>query len=972
MRGYCREGLRGGASWNTLLPPTMNIVRPGPSANGVGAARCVRVFQTVGWTERGATLPGIVEPHAGAWRAAITGGNGHGRAPWVRARLHVLLGWLTLVLAIASASGAEPKRVLLIHSFGRNFPPFNTLSAILQTELVSQSPEPLDLCEVSLESGRLPDTAQEGPLVDYLRALFSGRRLDLVVPIGGPAARFAQRHRQALFPGTPMLIAATDERLVQQTALTTQDTVVPVRNDLPRMFQTILDLLPQTTNIAVVIGKSPLEKFWLGEIQRASQRFTNQVGFLWLNELSFAETLERCAALPPCSAIFYPLLVTDAEGVPRSEEDVLPRLRDVGSAPLFGLHETQLGRGIVGGPLMGIAELSRNTARVAMRILAGEAPDSIRPSPQEPGSPQFDWRELRRWGISEARLPAGSVVRFRQPGFWRRYWWLVCAGALFGAVEAALIVGLLINRARRRQGEAVATLTADLSSRLINLPPGEVDRAIEEAQRRVCECLGLDISTLWQWAPDESETLIMTHIYRRLPGPATPERFEAQEHFPWALRQLKAGRVVALSMNRVPAEAARDLEAWRHFRLKTVLHLPLSVGGGPPIGLLAFNDTRTDREWTPTLVQRLQLVAQVFANALARKHADHELHASERRYRTLHESMREAFVSVEMTGRLQEFNAVFKRMLGYSDEELRRLTYPDLTPERWHTMEAGIIRDQVLARGYSDVYEKEYRRKDQTVFPVELRTFLIRDESGRPVAMWAIVRDITERKQDQEALREFSVRLIRTQEEERSRLARELHDDITQRLARLAIDVGRAEMGTAGAPSAEAARSVREELIRLSEDVHALSYRLHPSIIEDLGIAAAIKAEAERVERQGPIPVNVTVQDIPESVASQPALCVFRVVQEALRNTVRHARARVVKISLRGLDGGLQLAVQDDGCGFDPVAQRDRPSLGLASMRERVHLIGGEFDVESALGRGTTIVAWVPTENAKSQGLKAR
>jgi len=865
------------------------------------------------------------------------------------------------------AVGAEPERVLFIHSFSRDFAPFDAFSGILRAELVSQSPRPVDVSEVSLESARFGDTIQEEALVDYLQTLFAGRRVDLVVPIGGPAAKFAQRQRQALFPGTPMLIAASDKRHLEQTVLATQDTAVAASNEPSWVIRTILDILPQTTNIVVVIGNSPLDQFWLREICDAFQRSTHQVGLQWLNELSFAEMLKHCAALPPRSAIFYPLLAVDAEGVPRWGEGTLNRLHDVANAPLFGLHTTQLGRGIVGGPLMDIEELGRKTAEVAKRILDGEAPGGIRIPPQEPGVPQFDWRELQRWGISEARLPAGSVVRFRQPSFWDRYWWLAGGVVLFGALETALIVGLLVSRARRRQGEAVATLIADLSSRFINLPSGEVDRAIEDAQRRVCEYLGLDISTLWRWAPGESETLVMTHIYRRSPGPATPERFEAQEHFPWALGQLKAGRVVALSVNRVPAEADRDAKVWRHFGLKTVLHLPLSVGGRPPLGLLAFNDTQTDREWTHTLVQRLRLVAEIFANALERQQADQKLNASERRYRTLHESMREAFVSVDMTGRIYDFNAVFKDMLGYSDEELRRLTYLDLTPERWHATDAGVIRDQVLVRGYSEVYEKEYRRKNGAVFPVELRTFLIRDGSGRPEAMWAIVRDVTDRKRDQEALRGFSARLIRTQEEERSRLARELHDDITQRLARLAIDVGQAEAETSGSPSSETVRSVREELIRLSEDVHALSYRLHPSIIEDLGVGPAIKAEAERFQRQHSLPIEVTVWDVPESVSPEAALCVFRVVQEALRNVVRHARASVVKIALRGLDGGLQLAVQDDGCGFNQVAQRDHPSLGLASMRERVHLNGGELEVESAPGRGTTVMAWV----ALGEGLKA-
>jgi len=247
-----------------------------------------------------------------------------------------------------------------------------------------------------------------------------------------------------------------------------------------------------------------------------------------------------------------------------------------------------------------------------------------------------------------------------------------------------------------------------------------------------------------------------------------------------------------------------------------------------------------------------------------------------------------------------------------------------------------------------------------------LLSFNVLERAGRLFGVSVFGKDITERKRTEEALHNFSARLIHAQEEERSRLARELHDDITQRLARLAIDVGRSRPRTSVPLPAQTVRDVREELIRLSEDVHALSYRLHPSILEDLGLAAALRVEVERCERQGPAPIDVQIQEIPESLSRDVALCVFRVAQEALRNAVRHASARAMKLSLRGLDGGLQLAVQDDGRGFDPALQRDRPSLGLASMRERIHLIGGELDIESAPGHGTTVLAWMPL-NGKSR-----
>lgn len=129
-----------------------------------------------------------------------------------------------------------------------------------------------------------------------------------------------------------------------------------------------------------------------------------------------------------------------------------------------------------------------------------------------------------------------------------------------------------------------------------------------------------------------------------------------------------------------------------------------------------------------------------------------ELLKSEKRYRTLHESMRDAFVSVDMQGRTLDFNNAYLQMLGYTEAEIRGLTYVDITPSRWHESEAKIVAEQILPRGYSDVYEKEYRKKDGTIIPVELRTVLIKDETGRPAFMWAIVRDITAGKKTAERI----------------------------------------------------------------------------------------------------------------------------------------------------------------------------------------------------------------------------
>jgi signal transduction histidine kinase len=224
-----------------------------------------------------------------------------------------------------------------------------------------------------------------------------------------------------------------------------------------------------------------------------------------------------------------------------------------------------------------------------------------------------------------------------------------------------------------------------------------------------------------------------------------------------------------------------------------------------------------------------------------------------------------------------------------------------------------------------------------------------------------------ERARAEEAAHELSGQLINAQEEERSRLARELHDDVTQRLALLAIDAGREERRSASPAGGSAMRTMREGLVRLSEDVHALSYRLHPSILEDLGLIEALKSECDRFSRTCSIRLEANPRDIPDKLPHDVALCLFRIAQEALRNIARHARATRVEVRLRPLAGGVQLAVKDNGTGFDPAQHRSRISLGHASMRQRVFFIGGKVDIVSSPGQGTTIRAWVPLQGEQSE-----
>ena len=586
------------------------------------------------------------------------------RRALLRAICMAVVAMASLPAAAAADADASPKRVLIIHSFGRDFAPYDTVVASFRRELASRGQQPVLFFEAALDAGRVIGPKEEATFAAYLGARFAEPAPDLVVGSAGPAARFLLRHGRELFPRVPLLLTAIDVRVMPRAVLKPGDAVVATQLDLTRAFDSLLRVRPDTRRIAIVLGDTPLERFWRKEMQRDLAFLDGRVDLIWLDALSLADTKQRVAALPPDSAVFYGLMVVDGAGVPHERLEALTELKRVALVPIFSLFETELGQGVIGGPYLSQTRVGQEAARLALQRLGpgpAAAPETVTIGMD---AVAYDARELRRWHIDESRLPPGSELLFRESPPWVHYRKEIVAIAGVIMAQAGLIAALLLQRARRRRAEL------------------------------------------------EARTL-----------------------------------------------------------------------GG---------------------------------------------------------------------------------------------------------------------------------------------------------------------------------RLITAHEDEGRRLARELHDDVTQRLAGLSIEA--ATLQRLGEPAARAAaeQSISGELAHLSRDVHALSYRLHPSVIDDLGLEQALRMECERAARRGAVEVDLRCDAASGALRGEPALCLFRVAQEALRNALRHAQARRVEVHLRPERGGAELSVVDDGRGFDPQAGRERASLGLASMRERVALLGGWWAVHSRPGQGTRITAWVP------------
>ncbi len=385
-----------------------------------------------------------------------------------------------------------------------------------------------------------------------------------------------------------------------------------------------------------------------------------------------------------------------------------------------------------------------------------------------------------------------------------------------------------------------------------------------------------------------------------------------------------------------------------------------------------------------------------------------ESHAgSEEPYRRLFESSREGIILVDMAGYITAANPALQQMLGRSLEELRKITYLQLTPKRWHAMQERIIQDQVLKRGYSDEYEKEYIRKDGGIVPISKRVWLLKDDRGKPIGMWGLIRDITEQKKAEQALRESEKReraraeelrllnqelesrvaqrteeatqraaqlqalaaeLTNAEERERRRLAQILHDHLQQFL------VG-ARMRAAIVSRRTTDPNVRREVSLLDELLHqaiqesrSLTAQLSPPILYDAGLGPALEWLGRWIEEKYDLKVQVDPGINAEPDRPEVRTLLFQAARELLLNVVKHSGAQRARLRLHASDSGmLELSVKDHGRGF--AADKATPSaggFGLFSIRQRLDLLGGSVRIESRPGKGSCVTLSVPYAQARA------
>lgn len=325
--------------------------------------------------------------------------------------------------------------------------------------------------------------------------------------------------------------------------------------------------------------------------------------------------------------------------------------------------------------------------------------------------------------------------------------------------------------------------------------------------------------------------------------------------------------------------------------------------------------------------------------------------------RTLFRETPTAVVLVDGRGRIRVVNQQAAQMFEYGREELEGELVETLVPEgleRSHRAQRESYMEDPVRRPMGVGLQLEGERRDGSTFPVEISLSPMELDDG--FRIMAAVRDISERRE----LRRWGTEAVEAAEEERLRIAQELHDDLAQRLAALQVQ---ARLVKRADPTRQEAlvEELQEAIRTSSEQVRKIIRGLRPPALSDLGMAAALEHEAQRQLEESDIERDLRIEEVDGQPEDRVQLVVYRVIQEAVRNAVQHAEASRISVRFReDGDGWLELAVADDGRGFEPdrVAEGDR--YGLIGMRERVGAVGGAIELESAPGQGTEVRARVP------------
>lgn len=874
-----------------------------------------------------------------------------------------------LSLGATGGSGPEVRRVLVLTE--RATPAVSLALQEIEGALMGGLPYDVQIYTESLEAILFPDPSAQNDLKALYAYKYRARKPDVIIALGPAPIKLLVASRKDFFPGTPIVFCGSTKEQADHPELDSSFTGAWMTAEPEKTVQAALRLQPETHHLALVGGNSSYDRSVEDIVQRNLRGFEGKLDLIDLLDLDMPSLLNRVKHLPENTIILFTSLTQDAAGTHFvNPTQSLPMVADAANAPTFGLSDTFLGHGVVGGRVVSFAAQGQIAAADAVKILEGAKPQDI-PIVQGTNVYLFDWRVLKRWGFSERNLPPGSIVLYQEPTLWQRHKSLVLFTLLVLSLLALLSSYLLMERRRRRLAELglereakFQRLISELSTYFIDLRADKIDVGIDLALCQVAQALEVDRLSMLEFVNNGTDLLITHSSTKDL----APLNVLTGQDFAYGIARLSKNQpLIVPNLDQFAEIPAKERDRMRSRGIRAGVFVPLEAGEAV-LGVLSFV-SKVERQWSEGLVEQFKMLAQIFANALVRKRADEALLTSELLKGAILSSLSSNVVVTDRNGEILSTNSGIEPSLlsGSVDSGLGFSPGANCLDIYRRASRAGnTIASEILSGikavldGGRSRFESEWSRN----FAEGRKWFLtsvtpLKTSAGGLVITHA---EITNRKRAEEDRLELSGQLIDFQEKERSRLARELHDDFNQRLAVLAVDLERTAQTVSDSP-AEASERLHELWNRASEigaDLHSLSHRLHSSTLESLGLVLGVSSLCGEFAEQHHIQVDFTHENIPRSVPPDIALCLFRVAQEGLRNVKRHSGASRAEVRLEAVRQAILLSIADKGMGFDSHASRARAGLGIRSMQERLRLLGGRFEIRSQPGEGTVIHVWVP------------
>ncbi|HET6931264.1 MAG TPA: PAS domain-containing protein [Candidatus Acidoferrum sp.] len=828
---------------------------------------------------------------------------------------------LVVFLLLPAISGAQPKpvrRVLIFYEMGLSSPTVGLVDQELR-DASAKAPYQIEPYHEYLETILFPDPVVQQEFLGWYIRKYRDRRPDLIIALGPSPLKFLLEAHEKFFADVPIVFGGAAELEADNPRLDTHFTGVWERFDPEKTLEAALRLQPNTRSVVVVGGMSPFDRRLEAFYKERLHSYESKLDFTYLTDLDMTSLLEELKHLPPRTVVLYTHFGLDAKGTPYvGLSEAGPLISAAANAPVFNPSDLALGHGEVGGYLASSPAEARMVGEIAARVLTGEKPQDI-PTATVANAYTFDWRALQRWGLNERNLPPGSIVLNREPTFWEAYRRYVVSGTLLLLAQATIIIALLLQWTKRKKTQEALALVNE-----------RLQLAMEAAR---ASSWHMDLKTgLATWSG----------TWQNMFGDSA---------------NMCSAQIMDLSHQVHSEDRQRVSEALNYSRERRepfAVEFRLPGPGGETRWFSARG--KFDYQSNGDAVQVLGMAVDV----TDRRQAEEAVRESEQRFRLVADK---APVMIWMCDT--------DKRCTYCNQPWLEFTGRSLEAELGNGWMDGIHPDDL--ERCLDILTKAFDRREP--FHMEYR-YRRHDGGYRWLHDMGVPRcntdsffsgyigsclDVTERKLAEDALSTVSRRLIEAHEEERAWLARELHDDVNQRLALFAVALDIVKRGIPESLT-EARQSIGEitkELRDLGNDVQALSHRLHSAKLEYLGLVSVATSFCKELSDRKGVQIDFHCGEIPTTLPKDISLCLYRVLQEALQNAVKHSGSRQFQVSLTCTLDKIHLTVRDSGIGFNSEEAMGR-GLGLVSMRERLKLVDGELSIDSQVHKGTEVRAAIP------------